>query len=476
MPKLRIGLEGPARRIALAGALIVALLVFAVGITIAFYGAAVTKSQEATEHQREVSLALSGNDFLLERLALLDGNAALSPAQLNHLLAERAAFSQAIEVELPRATTFDQSDRETLPAIVTANHRALASEEQLRPQLGSARGQALLVVYRAQLLAVNHATDPFVAANQPQANRVRNQANSEAGRARLAGILAGLLALLLTIAVLAYVVRMLRRMFDRIRTTAGALTESALEMRSAAQEAAAATSQQSAGISEVAATVEELSATASSITASAQTSAGAAKQTSATMEDMKDQVAAIAERSLELDEGRKEIGEILALINAFAEQTNLLALNAAIEAARAGDAGRGFAVVATEVRKLAERSLQSSESIAEIVTGVQDKTAETITATERGTRQAGEVADLMGSIGEELEDSLRATQQQQVAADQVAKSMGEIRTAAEQLSAEQDQRLETTERVEGLVSDLERLLESYGLSPHARSRPLTVAS
>ncbi len=73
------------------------------------------------------------------------------------------------------------------------------------------------------------------------------------------------------------------------------------------------------------------------------------------------------ERSLSLGERAQEIGEILELINEIAEQTNLLALNAAIEAARAGEAGRGFAVVASEVRKLAERSIKSTESIRQII-------------------------------------------------------------------------------------------------------------
>src|SRR3977135_1907964 len=100
------------------------------------------------------------------------------------------------------------------------------------------------------------------------------------------------------------------------------------------------------------------------------------------MEQMQQQVNAIAERSLALGQGSQKIGEILELMNDIADQTNLLALNAAIEGARAGDAGGGVACGAGEVRKLAERSIRSTASIREIVGEVQDKTNATILATE----------------------------------------------------------------------------------------------
>ncbi len=62
-----------------------------------------------------------------------------------------------------------------------------------------------------------------------------------------------------------------------------------------------------------------------------------------------------------------QIGKMAEIISSIAEQTNLLALNAAIEAAREGEHGKGFAVVAEEVRKLAEQSCGTVESIKEVI-------------------------------------------------------------------------------------------------------------
>lgn len=72
----------------------------------------------------------------------------------------------------------------------------------------------------------------------------------------------------------------------------------------------------------------------------------------------------------QLNRDANKIGEIMNVINDVAQQTNLLALNAAIEAARAGEAGRGFSIVAEEIRKLAEKVMDSSKSTSEIITDI----------------------------------------------------------------------------------------------------------
>ena len=123
-----------------------------------------------------------------------------------------------------------------------------------------------------------------------------------------------------------------------------------------------------------------------------------------------------------------------------------------------------------EVRKLAERSVQSTESIAVIIAGVREETGATILATEQGARQAGEVGELMASTATMLEDSILATGQQKSAADQVDTAIQQIRESAGALAAEQAQWLATAERLDGLVEELEHTLRD----DHSDSSPVAL--
>jgi Methyl-accepting chemotaxis protein (MCP) signalling domain len=395
-------------------------------------------------------------------------------------------------------------------------HATTAAERQALARAVSVESHYYSAFLQNTTLAHLHAVAKFVAVEQidrqagapvrllqslaeiedQAAATARASADAAKTQAIVVGIGVAIFALLAWAGFVYYVAGMLRRgqrrerelgvtlerlgdrdeLLARLRSTTSVLGGLAGELRVAARDAAAATSGQSSAVTETSATIEELAAAAGVIAENMRAVSEAAGQTGDTMRDMREKVEAIAERALSLGGRAQEIGEILELINDIARQTNLLALNAAIEAARAGEAGKGFAVVAVEVRKLAERSVQSTSSIATIISAVRDETDATITATEQGTRQAREVADLMTSTAAMLEESILATQQQKSAADQVEAAISHIQEAVGKLAAQQKQWAATSERLEGLVHELEGSLREGAQAGNGDGQPHGEAS
>ncbi len=122
--------------------------------------------------------------------------------------------------------------------------------------------------------------------------------------------------------------------------------------------------------------------------------AALAGKTAVETEAMAESVRATAGHIQELGAQSVQINSILGVISDIASQTNLLALNAAIEAARAGEQGRGFAVVADEVRKLAERTTQSTAEISAMVDRIRNGTQRAVEGMESGLLQVGHSVEL----------------------------------------------------------------------------------
>jgi PAS domain S-box-containing protein len=215
-----------------------------------------------------------------------------------------------------------------------------------------------------------------------------------------------------------------------------------------AAEGARNSSAQSESVGSIAAAVEELSVsidqvdehsrTALSVNeaANAQSDTGAAVIRSAIAEinEIAGAVNGAAASIRELEKTSDQIGAIVGTIRAIAEQTNLLALNAAIEAARAGEQGRGFAVVADEVRKLAERTSNSTAEISGMVEKVLSDTRNSAREMENSVARAGRGVELASQADSSIGAIREGMGQAKNAVDGITLSLGEQSSAAREMA------------------------------------------
>jgi methyl-accepting chemotaxis protein len=113
-----------------------------------------------------------------------------------------------------------------------------------------------------------------------------------------------------------------------------------------------------------------------------------------------------------IQDGARDIAEIVGLIDSIAFQTNILSLNAAIEAARSGEHGKGFAVVAQEVRMLSQRSAGSARDIRALIETTLERVQE---GSERSGEAGAAMRDILASVTallDRVSDVARATNTQ----------------------------------------------------------------
>ncbi|MFJ6211076.1 methyl-accepting chemotaxis protein [Lysinibacillus sp. NPDC092081] len=151
------------------------------------------------------------------------------------------------------------------------------------------------------------------------------------------------------------------------------------------------------------------------------------------MNIINDSVQLSANAIKKLESQSNEVSLIINMIRDIASQTNLLALNAAIEAARAGESGKGFAVVAEEVRKLAEQSEKSANSISNLISKISEDTSLTVQTmnvvtenVEDGLQAVEEAGKSFGSILQSIQGVVSHTKQVSVTSEEMSAFSQEI--------------------------------------------------
>jgi methyl-accepting chemotaxis protein len=133
-----------------------------------------------------------------------------------------------------------------------------------------------------------------------------------------------------------------------------------------------------------------------------------------------------------INDGSRQVSDIVGVIDSIASQTNILALNAAVEAARAGEQGRGFAVVATEIRSLAQRSSSAAKEIKALITASLENVSDGKRLVDQAGKTMEEILAEVKRITEIVSEIATASYEQSNGIDQVNKAINQMDQVVQQ--------------------------------------------
>ncbi|NLM00479.1 MAG: substrate-binding domain-containing protein [Treponema sp.] len=117
---------------------------------------------------------------------------------------------------------------------------------------------------------------------------------------------------------------------------------------------------------------------------------------------MGEQVKKSAQKTEAIKNYSENIESIIGIIDGITEQTNLLAFNAAVESTHAGEWGKGFKVISQEIRGLADKSVESTSNITNLITNMRSAVTEGIEANQHMLDIVNEQVQSVSTAAEQL--------------------------------------------------------------------------
>ncbi len=281
----------------------------------------------------------------------------------------------------------------------------------------------------------------------------------------------------------------LKKMVSEVQSNSDQVLRTATEVATASTQVAEGSRLQSEAASSMAASVEEMTVSIDQVSSNAEEAKAASiysgelskkgaeviQSAASEMVHIESSVTGSAKVIEGLQQQADGITAIVNVIKEIADQTNLLALNAAIEAARAGEQGRGFAVVADEVRKLAERTGNSTREISTMIGNIQGATRETVSSMEVGANKVTGGVKLANQAGQSIQqiqseanrvvqvitDIADSLKEQSAASRDIAVNVERIAQMSEENSAAVQNTSSAANRLEELAVSLQTTIGQF---------------
>jgi len=266
------------------------------------------------------------------------------------------------------------------------------------------------------------------------------------------------------------------------------MSDSSSTLASTSQQNAAHSNQQASSTAEIVSTMEGLDDLSKNIGTQAgqvEDSAGRMKESVKDgftitqeniekMQEVRDSYQNTIEGMRNLGEHIGGIWEIVKIINGIAGQIKIIAFNAALEASAAGEDGKNFEIVASEIRRLADNTVNSTNEIKTKISDIQHASDELIGSSEEDTikiQDAWEMSHRLEEVFKQIlelsETSLQSAASMNQSVSQQINAFEEILLTVKQISEginEFPDSIEDTKRtavtIEETVETLNSIVES----------------
>ena len=226
---------------------------------------------------------------------------------------------------------------------------------------------------------------------------------------------------------------------DELLKASQQLDNGSAQVEAETEQSTQATQQISQAVSNVAKRSTDVSDAIKTVTKSSEVGVKATSDSVCSMRRITEMIDSTHNEVVEFSNACTQMESIIHVINSLADQTNLLALNAAIESARAGEAGRGFAVVADEVRALAQKTVNATGNIGEIISDFNSRAERMSALMKQGVALVGEGESNTDNVSNVFNKINSAIENVATEIDQVVVSVEEISSTTDSIAHQMGQ-------------------------------------